>query len=58
MDMQVRAVRNGWLPFYPQFPENPIEVASAAREAGAKSPEEVASWVAERLKNRGHEILR
>ncbi len=52
MDMQVRAVRNGWLPFYPQFPENPIEVASAAREAGAKSPEEVARWVADRLKNR------
>ncbi len=29
MDMQVRAVRNGWLPFYPQFPENPLEVAAA-----------------------------
>jgi len=52
MDMQVRAVRNGWLPFYPQFPENPIEVATAARESGAKSPEDVAAWVAERLKNR------
>lgn len=52
MDMQVRAVRNGWLPFYPQFSENPLEVASAAREAGAKSPEEVAAWVAARLKNR------
>ncbi|MCA9229991.1 MAG: nitrate reductase subunit alpha [Planctomycetales bacterium] len=52
MDMQVRAVRNGWLPFYPQFPENPIEVAAAARESGAKTEQEVASWVAERLKNR------
>ncbi|MDC0935665.1 nitrate reductase subunit alpha [Pirellulales bacterium] len=52
MDMQVRAVRNGWLPFYPQFPENPLDVATAAREAGAKSPEEVAAWVADRLKNR------
>ncbi|TWU21779.1 nitrate reductase subunit alpha [Bythopirellula polymerisocia] len=52
MDMQVRAVRNGWLPFYPQFPENPLEVAAAARKAGAKSPEEVAAWVAARLKNR------
>ena len=52
MDMQVRAVRNGWLPFYPQFPENPIDVAASARDAGAKSPEEVGKWVAERLKNR------
>ena len=52
MDMQVRAVRNGWLPFYPQFPENPIEVAAAAREEGAESEEDVAKWVAERLKNR------
>jgi len=52
MDMQVRAVRNGWLPFYPQFPENPLDVAVAAREAGAKSPEEVAAWVAERLRIR------
>ena len=52
MDMQVRAVRQGWLPFYPQFPENPLDVASQARDAGAKSPDEVAKWIAERLKNR------
>ncbi|MBT6156302.1 MAG: nitrate reductase subunit alpha [Planctomycetaceae bacterium] len=52
MDMQVRAVRQGWLPFYPQFPENPLDVAKQARAAGADSPEKVASWVADRLKNR------
>ncbi len=52
MDTQVRAVRQGWLPFYPQFPENPIEVTKQAREAGATTPEEMASWVAERLKNK------
>lgn len=52
MDMQVRAVRQGWLPFYPQFPENPIEVARQARAAGAKTPDEVANWVAERLKSK------
>ena len=52
MDMQVRAVRQGWLPFYPQFPENPIDVASQARESGADSPEKVASWIADRLKNK------
>jgi nitrate reductase alpha subunit len=52
MDMQVRAVRQGWLPFYPQFPENPIEVASQARAAGAKNPEEMSNWVAQRLKSK------
>ena len=35
MDMQVRAVRQGWLPFYPQFPENPLDVVKQARAAGA-----------------------
>ena len=52
MDTQVRAVRQGWLPFYPQFPENPIDVPRQAREAGAKTPDEIASWVADRLQNK------
>ena len=52
MDMQVRAVRSGWLPFYPQFPENPIEVVKEARQQGAQNPDEVGKWIAERLKNR------
>jgi len=33
MDVQVRAVRNGWLPFYPQFDRNPLDLAGDA-EAG------------------------
>lgn len=52
MDLQVRAVRQGWLPFYPQFPENPLDVAKQARKSGVKTPEEMASWVADRLKNK------
>ena len=52
MDMQVRAVRQGWLPFYPQFPQNPLEVVKQARAAGASSPEKIASWIADRLKSR------
>jgi nitrate reductase alpha subunit len=52
MDMQVRAVRQGWLPFYPQFPENPLDVAKDARAAGADTPEKVADWVANRLKSK------
>ena len=52
MDMQVRAVRQGWLPFYPQFPENPLEVVKQARAAGASTPEEISQWVAQRLQSK------
>ncbi len=52
MDMQVRAVRQGWLPFYPQFPENPIELVKAARSAGAESTEEIIAWIVDRLKKK------
>ncbi len=50
MDVQVRAVRNGWLPFYPQFNLNPLEVARQAKEQGATSPEEVAAYAVDQLK--------
>ncbi len=52
MDLQVRAVRQGWLPFYPQFPENPIDVVKRARESGAETAEEIGKWIAAQLKER------
>jgi nitrate reductase alpha subunit len=33
-DVQVEAVRNGWLPFYPQFDRSSIEVVRQAKAAG------------------------
>lgn len=39
MDMQVRAVRSGWLPFFPQFNRNPFDVVREAEQTGAKTPE-------------------
>jgi len=47
MDVQARAVRSGWLPFYPQFDENPIEVVKKAEAAG----EDVSAHVVKRLKS-------
>jgi nitrate reductase alpha subunit len=47
MDVQARAVRSGWLPFYPQFEENSLEVARKAANAGG----DPAAHVAQRLKN-------
>jgi nitrate reductase alpha subunit len=34
MDVQVKAVRNGWLPFFPQFNRSPLDVAREAKQSG------------------------
>lgn len=52
MDAQVDAVHMGWLPFYPQFDRNPLELAEEARRAGARTNQEVAEWVAGQVKRR------
>ena len=52
MDVQVRAVRNGWLPFYPQFNRNPLDVVADAESRGARTPEEVTAQVVGDLKER------
>jgi nitrate reductase alpha subunit len=51
MDAQVRAVRNGWLPFYPQFNRNPLDVAREAQQAGAGTQEKVAEYAVNKLKS-------
>jgi nitrate reductase alpha subunit len=48
----VRAVRNGWLPFYPQFKESSLEVIKKAEAAGAKDADGIARNVVDRLKKR------
>ncbi len=50
IDHQARAVRQGWLPFFPQFKDNPIELMRKARRAGAETDEEVSDYIVERLK--------
>ena len=52
MDVQVKAVRNGWLPFYPQFNKNPIELVKEAEAAGATTDDEVVTYVVDQLKAR------
>jgi nitrate reductase alpha subunit len=52
MDLQAAAVRMGWLPFYPQFDRNPIEVVRQAEQAGAKSNAEIIDWVVNQLRRR------
>ncbi len=52
IDMNVRAVRNGWLPFYPQFDRSPLKLVKEAESAGAKTEAEIVAHVVERLKKR------
>jgi nitrate reductase alpha subunit len=52
MDANVRAVRNGWLPFYPQFDRSPLELCRQAKEAGCQTDEEITEWVRKLLVDR------
>jgi nitrate reductase alpha subunit len=50
MDIQVKASRMGWLPFYPQFNRNPFELVKEAQAAGAESDEDIINWVVAQLR--------
>lgn len=52
MDVQVKAVRNGWLPFYPQFPKNSIELVKEAEAEGAVTNEQVVRKTVDDLKSK------
>jgi nitrate reductase alpha subunit len=49
IDLQAAAVRMGWLPFYPQFNRNPLELMGEAEAAGARTEQEIAGWIVEQL---------
>jgi nitrate reductase / nitrite oxidoreductase, alpha subunit len=51
-DIEVQAVRNGWLPFYPQFDRSSIRLVDDAKAAGATTEEEVAGYTVDQLKAR------
>jgi nitrate reductase / nitrite oxidoreductase, alpha subunit len=49
MDMQVQAVRRGWLPFFPQFNRSSLDVAREAVADGAAQEGEVVRYVVDQL---------
>ncbi len=51
MDIQVQAVRNGWLPFFPQFNRSPLDVVKEAEAAGATTPEAIVAHTVDQLKS-------
>ncbi|ADU67158.1 nitrate reductase, alpha subunit [Desulfurispirillum indicum S5] len=52
MDHQVRAVKRGWLPFFPQFNRNSLDLAAAAQADGAKDAPAIVAWSVEQLKQK------
>ncbi|MBI2863755.1 MAG: nitrate reductase subunit alpha [Chloroflexi bacterium] len=52
IDMQARAVHMGWLPFFPQFNANSLELVDEAKKAGAQTDAEVVAWVVQQLKEK------
>ena len=48
-DINVQAVRSGWLPFYPQFHQNSLDTVKAAKKEGATTDAAIASQVASRI---------
>ena len=51
-DLNARAVRMGWLPFYPQFERSSLEIVKDAEKAGAKSDQEIVDYVVGKLKDK------
>ena len=50
-DFNAIAARLGWLPSYPQFDRNPLDICREAAAAGATSDEQTISYVVDQLKN-------
>ncbi|MBW2597204.1 MAG: nitrate reductase subunit alpha, partial [Deltaproteobacteria bacterium] len=52
-DYNVIAARLGWLPSYPQFNQNPVDLCKEAVDQGASSDEEIIAYAVEKLKSKG-----
>jgi len=52
VDLQAKAVRCGWLPFYPQFDKPGHDLIKEARADGASNPAEVTGHIVSRLKSK------
>ena len=52
-DYNAIAARLGWLPSYPQFGRNPLDLCDEAIDKGAKTDEEIVANVVTKLKNGG-----
>lgn len=58
-DWTAIAVRNGWMPFYPQYSKNNLELSKEAIASGAKSDDEIRNYVVQKLKSKelGYSVM-
>ncbi|MEX2427946.1 MAG: nitrate reductase subunit alpha [Bacteroidales bacterium] len=49
-DLIAKSVRNGWMPFYPQYDRNSFEIAEEAKKAGAKDLKQMQDHIIGQLK--------
>ncbi len=50
-DWTVMSVRNGWMPYYPQYNKNNFEIIKDAEKSGAKSDDEIRNYIVDQLKS-------
>ncbi|MEE9271057.1 MAG: nitrate reductase subunit alpha [Candidatus Krumholzibacteria bacterium] len=51
-DLIYKSVRMGWMPYYPQFDQNTLELCREAVESGATSDDDIKKYVLEKLKTK------
>ncbi len=51
-DLNVQAVKSGWLPFYPQYKESTLKICEEAQKKGALTHEEIKNYVLEMVKTK------
>jgi nitrate reductase alpha subunit len=51
-DLIYKSVRMGWMPFYPQFNKNTLELSKEAIKDGAQNDDEIKKYVLEKLKSK------
>ena len=51
-DTIFKSVRMGWMPFYPQFDQNSLELGAEAVESGASDDNAITDYVLEKLKSK------
>lgn len=51
-DLIVKAVRNGWMPFFPQYTKSNFEIIDDAKKSGAVSDDDIKNYVVEKLKSK------
>lgn len=50
-DLIVKAVKNGWMPFFPQYNKSTFDIVNEARQAGAEDDKTIIDYVVGRLKD-------